>query len=619
MTSFFGKHKELVLVACILAVAVFFRFYQITEIPIGLYPDEAMNGNNALEALETGEFKIFYPENNGREGLFINIQALSLYLFGNEAWVLRVVSAFFGTLTVLGLYLLTKELFRGQSVFVPTRINQYQKMSDTDRYSLRDICGCVLSKIPTGEGIALLSSFFLAVSYWHINFSRIGFRAVLVPFFMTFGFYWLLKSYRTGRVSSAVFAGVFIGLGFYTYIAFRLVPLILLFVSGWFLWKWRRERNADRQSGTSVRGETPIGDTLPCAPCVTVLFLFVAFVTAMPVGWYFLNHPDDFSGRQSQVSVFASTNPIKEFIISNAKLAGMFHYRGDCNQRHNHNCEPELDRSTGTFFLAGLFTSFIALALGIKKFRSRYPRLRQNKNAHDEASPPAEEPGSNDNPIFPYLFLFLWFAVMTLPATLTTEGMPHALRAIGLIPPVFIFSGIGAAFLFAAVVSFLERFSNTDRERTHILAGSILFGFLLLLLSTLGTYDRYFKRFSGHQLSYFAFSADLYHIGEYLNFLPGDVKKYVIVNMDGVAVRGVPMPAQTVMFVTGSFSERKRQELNFHYLLPQDMSSIAVSPNARAVITFLNPRDKERVIDARSAFPGFAISLPGEFYVLKNY
>ena len=64
----------------ILIVAVFFRLFALTNFPSGLYPDEAMNGNNALEALAGpaaggagGNFKIFYPENNGRGGLFINI------------------------------------------------------------------------------------------------------------------------------------------------------------------------------------------------------------------------------------------------------------------------------------------------------------------------------------------------------------------------------------------------------------------------------------------------------------------------------------------------------------------------------------------------------------------
>src|SRR3989338_2846982 len=111
MKKIYAKASVVFLLILILAIAAFFRLWQIDAIPPGLYPDEAMNGNNALEALETGEFKIFYPENNGREGLFINMQAASLKIFGNKPLALRLPSILFGVLTILGLYFLTKILF----------------------------------------------------------------------------------------------------------------------------------------------------------------------------------------------------------------------------------------------------------------------------------------------------------------------------------------------------------------------------------------------------------------------------------------------------------------------------------------------------------------------------
>ncbi|MEK7151084.1 MAG: hypothetical protein AAB784_00005, partial [Patescibacteria group bacterium] len=89
-------NKHWPIIVLIIIVAIFFRFQSITSTPPGLYPDEAMNGNNALEAIETGNYKVFYSENNGREGLFINIQAQSIKIFGpstgagqgNQPWVL---------------------------------------------------------------------------------------------------------------------------------------------------------------------------------------------------------------------------------------------------------------------------------------------------------------------------------------------------------------------------------------------------------------------------------------------------------------------------------------------------------------------------------------------------
>lgn len=56
------------------------RLSGLTWAPPGLYPDEAMNGNNALEANRTGDYKTFYPDNNGREAIFIH-QAQSIKLF----------------------------------------------------------------------------------------------------------------------------------------------------------------------------------------------------------------------------------------------------------------------------------------------------------------------------------------------------------------------------------------------------------------------------------------------------------------------------------------------------------------------------------------------------------
>ncbi|MCI0423102.1 MAG: glycosyltransferase family 39 protein, partial [Acidobacteria bacterium] len=149
------RKSELAVFAVILLTAAFFRFNQLELYPPGLYPDEAMNGNNALHSIETGEYRVFYPENNGREGMFINIQSLSVRVFGNTPWALRAVSALFGTLTVAGLYLLTRRLFNWQ--------------------------------------IAAIAGFLMAISFWHVVFSRIGFRAIMAPLLLVWGLYFFWR------------------------------------------------------------------------------------------------------------------------------------------------------------------------------------------------------------------------------------------------------------------------------------------------------------------------------------------------------------------------------------------------------------------------------------------
>src|SRR3989344_1625096 len=155
------KNKTPLLLLIILSIAVFFRFWQLAEIPPGLYPDVAIYANDALDSLKTKDFKVFYPENNGREGLYMWILALSFSLFGVSIWSIKIVTATAGILTVLGVYLFTKEIF-SQTINYPLAMT-----SSGEAWR---------GKLPA-TNVALLSSFFLAISFWHVNFSRIGFCA----------------------------------------------------------------------------------------------------------------------------------------------------------------------------------------------------------------------------------------------------------------------------------------------------------------------------------------------------------------------------------------------------------------------------------------------------------
>src|SRR3989338_2295473 len=441
-----GKTLFLGLTVFVLILGVFFRFYQIKEIPLGLYPDEAMNGSNAQEALATGEFKIFYPENNGREGLFINIQALSVWYFGNTPWALRVVSAFFGTLTILGVFLLAKELFsKPKSQITNTKS---QTNSNNINSKLQTRISNFGFRISRGKFIALLSAFLVATSYWHINFSRIGFRAILVPFLSAFGMYFLLKGFRKGKILDFVWAGIFIGLGFHTYIAFRMMPLVLLAPLLYYgiIWIAKKFENWKLKIENSDIGMSG------CFQCAALLFLFVTFVTALPIGYYFLNHPEDLIGRTGQVSVFAANSPAFEFLKSNAATAGMFFVRGDCNWRHNFACKPELNQIAGFFFAVGVISSLYEL------WKSRFRS-------------------------FPHLLLLWWAAVMTLPATLTREGLPHALRAIGMIPPVFVLAGYGGYVFASLVLGALEKgYAKFPEMRLRIFRIAREFSLLFLIV-----------------------------------------------------------------------------------------------------------------------------------------
>lgn len=287
-------------IAVISVLAAFLRFYRLAEIPPGLHPDEAMNGINALEAWRSGHFQLFYPENNGREGLFINIQALALGLIGqNEPWVLRLVSAIFGTLTVVAFY-----------------------------YFCREFCD---------ELTGRLAALFMATSFWHISVSRIGTRPVSALFFLLWALYLFGRSARKLAAGSrwywldVIGAGLLFGMGFHTYSVYRITPLMVLAVlprmCSQYGWK-----HVMKLAG---------------------IFVATGIVAALPLALYFLQHQVDFVQRVNQVSVFASPHPIRLFFQNIGATAGMYSMAGDQNWRHNLSGSPMLFLPVAILFLFG--------------------------------------------------------------------------------------------------------------------------------------------------------------------------------------------------------------------------------------------------------------------------
>ncbi len=502
-----------VILIIILILAGFLRFYQLTTTPPGLYPDEAMNGNNALEALRTGEFKTYYPENNGREGFFINIQAAFLDSFGaNEPWVLRLPSALFGLLTVLGMFFLARELFSAQ--------------------------------------IGLLSSFLLATSVWHIIFSRIGFRAIMAPFFLVWAVYFLLKALRAHskfHILYSIFAGVLFGAGFHAYIAYRVTPVLILII---ILWYWWTNKESARRRAILLS---------------TFYFLLSAFIVAFPLGLYYLNHPADFLGRTAQVSVFSSPTPLHDLGSNILKTAGMFNFEGDGNWRHNFAGRPELFFPVGIFFLVGIIIGVVALFK--KNPKSEYLNSKQyvnlnNPNPKSFGISDFENSDSSRNSKLGFGVLFLWLFLAALPVVISNEGLPHALRAILMLPPVIILAAVGGIALYTTASRYLPPL---------FLRPLMLILILILILEPFGTY---FTRWANNPNVQGAFAADYVAIGREINRLPQETPKYIIVEAGGVGVRGVPMPAQTVMFITDSFLPETQKLKNIRYILPSESHNI---------------------------------------------
>lgn len=477
--------------------------------PPGLYPDEAMNGNNALEAVATDNFKLFYPENNGREGLFINIQAFSVAFWGNEPWALRIVSGIFGVLTVLGVFFLARELFRKYKIFPNS-----------------------------ATIIALLSAFFLATSFWHTNFSRIGFRAIMLPLLTTFSFYFLFKGFRRGKILDFVWAGIFMGLGFHTYIAFRIVPFVVLAILILKLIELFKvfDEVEPRQIEIGPRKEKIKEFALQI-----VIFAIFTLLAALPMIYYFYMNPADFIGRAGQVSVFASENPLFELAKSSFLAFAQFNFMGDWNWRHNYAGSPLLFWPVGIFFLIGIY---ICIKNCLSYFRNLFFRNSDLEIKNSITSP----------------FLMLWFFAMLAPSILSTEGLPHALRSIGAIPPTFIIAGLGAYALY----DFAERkwFLYSNKKLFAVFCA------LIIISIAFAGYYKYFIAYADNPNIKWAFAESDVKIGKFINSLPQNTKKYVIVEGENAVAN------QTTMFISNSYRKADQLEKNIFYITWDDAEKI---------------------------------------------
>jgi hypothetical protein len=363
----------LVLLATLLALAI--RLYRLDHLPPGLAYDEAAHAIDAVH-ISARWHPVFFERNTGREPIFIYLIYLVFKLVGVSAANTRLVSAVIGTSTVPVI------AYAGWSLFADEGARKARR-------------------------IALLSAFLLATAYWHICFSRLAFRAILLPLVasLSFAFFWwgwcLLTSVRPHPVRSAlptlIVAGLLLGVSLYTYTASRFLPIVIaVFCLAAVILSPRTERRKrGQQAGLAV---SVVGGS--------------AFLAFIPLGLYFVSHPTLFTSHASYVSIFNPAfnggSPFRALLTSVYRTAGMFFFLADENTRHNPASRPVLD-PIGALFLT------IGLLLSIRRSKQR----------------PA------------HLFVLCWFFVMALPAVLTASGLPHSLRSFGMVPATYLLVAIG--------------------------------------------------------------------------------------------------------------------------------------------------------------------------------
>ncbi|MCO6451536.1 MAG: glycosyltransferase family 39 protein [Caldilineales bacterium] len=269
----------LLLVIILLAAAV--RFYALDVYPNGCQSDECNNGLDALKWLSGNYPYIPYAETNeGQATLFTYLIAGSISLFGQTVTSMRMVSALVGTLTVVAVYFLAREVY--------------------------------------GQRLALITAALVAADRWHITFSRIVYELIMMPLVLSLQMLFMIKALKSGRRRWWGLSGLMLALGMNTYTAYRIVPA---FVGVFFLYWLIAHRHRIRRDLEGM-----------------VVFAAGAVVGVAPLGVYIIRNWNVFISRINHISVFRDVEAAGSYapLWSNLrKTLLMFNVQGDAAALNN--------------------------------------------------------------------------------------------------------------------------------------------------------------------------------------------------------------------------------------------------------------------------------------------
>jgi 4-amino-4-deoxy-L-arabinose transferase-like glycosyltransferase len=374
----------------IIVLGAFLRIIALDKVPPGLAPDEATNGYDAYSLLLTGrdQHGIFLPLvmrsfNDYRMPLFIYSLIPVIGIFGLTSTVVRLGAALWGILTIPVIYWLG--------------------------YRIKDAY------------IGLVAALLLAISPWHLPFSRIGLEMTLITFVLTLSlalmWEWHVRQQRGWLIAACLALGVTI----YTYSTAKL--LIPAFI-GLLAVCWYKELWANRRT--------------------VFVCLVVILCLTLPMLYLTVKYNEPMQARYNQIAIFRPERPWLESALEAVRLFTL-HFSPGYLFIHG-----DLDTLQHPPFGGQLYwVQAPLLVLGLWKLRKKPYR-------------PA------------LLFLLGWLCLAAIPPALTTPNLPgsaHASRNLTAVIPFQILTALGVDWIRCN-----NRFKKVIRTTVLICLGIALLG-----------------------------------------------------------------------------------------------------------------------------------------------
>lgn len=293
-----SKYRVDLLISLVLFIATLCLYlYRIKVITPGVYGDEIVIGQIADKLLHRKTFTPFVADNLGHPTPLIYLSALFISIMGRSIISLRIVSVLFGALAVAGFYLLLRLFF---------------------------------NKI-----LSLSGGILMATSYVLIIVSRFAYEMSAAIFFFICSLFAYVLFSRKPNIKRAIFLGLFLGLGIYTYLAFRAV--FPIFVIAVVLRIFKEGKNKIK---------------------TIAFFVISTLLMLLPLIVYSLRNPQEVNQRVRSLNVFSQNLPsseiVKELKGASFRTLTMFFTTGDPNPRQNPAGTTPFDLITSIMFIGGV-------------------------------------------------------------------------------------------------------------------------------------------------------------------------------------------------------------------------------------------------------------------------
>ena len=301
------------LVLVIVAFTLFFRLYRLESVPPEMTSDHAEKLMDVFD-ITNGQYSIYFPRNTGREPLYIYLSAFIAGFAGISFLTIKIAAVLGGLLMLPFLYLLGKEM--------------------------------------GSTRIGLLAVAFAGIAYWPSVIERFALRISFYPLFVAPTFYFLIRGLRRQSRNDFILSGLFLGLGLFGYMPFRIIPFAVVAIVLVYLLHVR---------DSQTRKQTILW---------LMLLALTSLVVFIPLARYATENPDMFAFRAfSRLCTVERPlpGPAWQLFLGNLWNAMKeFNWNNGVIWVHSIPNRPALDIVSGALFLLGVILLLV-----------RYVRSRQ--------------------------------------------------------------------------------------------------------------------------------------------------------------------------------------------------------------------------------------------------